>query len=459
MPSLIDHATSERTAYEAAASNAQAKLSAAQRAYKLAESGAAARAKTLAEHEALMAQTRAAKEAATIPADAAALLATLTTQAIELRRLQGRLRDDRDEVAATGAELAFATRRLERLQTRLKETEKGFDAEKEAHKRRQTWQQSLGLAPLATLKQDAADLRAGAGSTLLADARARFTTAPTAVPGKLLELARRRHALWRRPAQRAQDALEAAEDALGARLAADNDELGKARQAGIDFRQAERRLGDYVANAKARYDKAVGLLTALASLSTALSAAEAAQANEAALLSDREDAADDELAIFTPQENHDAGLAEVENTVLAAQAEDINDSTPSDAGGPYDTAVAALPALKTALDAANGALDPAERDRLADWQVRLSDRTWQRILDLVEAEAELKWLEDTDPTTLRTNLATAENGYATALSTAADNRRAAEYLEDAIELRQAQATWALEALPARLFSAVRGDAN
>jgi transposase InsO family protein len=458
---LIDHATAERAVLETALTRARARLASGQAELATAQARLDADLAELAALEAAIAKNRAALSSATVPAEVDALGRTLTDQTVQQHQLQGRLRDDRDAVEAPKAALAFAQLRLARAQAHHAEAEKRLKAETEAHQRRQGWVQAASEPPLDTLMGEADAVLEGTGSTLLADATAKFTTSPVRIPAELLDAASRRYALWRGRQRRAEEAVKKAEDALGAQHAADGGLPGAAAEAGLTFRRAEGALGDYVSSALARYERAVATLTALAALGQdvfALSANEAAAANDAALLGARQAAQADEAAILPAQAAHDVALAALQDAELAAQAKDPNQaSLAGDAD--YDAAVAEVEAKKTALDAAAAELNTTERQTLAHWQVRLSDATWRRLLEFIEAKAELTWLQATDPVALVDALETAEGEYGDALAAAAASRRSLEFLEDTLALRTSTAAALNAGLSARLFSAVRGDAH
>ena len=457
---LIDHATAERAVLETALARARARLASAQAELATAQARLDADLAELAALEAAIARNRAALSSATVPSEVDALGRTLTDQTVLQHQLQGRLRDDRDAVEAPKAALAFAQLRLARAQAQQAAAEGRLRTETEAHQRRQGWVQATSEPPLETLMGEADAVLEGTGSTLLADATAKFTTQPVSIPAELLEAASRRYALWKARQRRADEGVRKAAEALGAQHAAHGGLPGAAAQAGLDFRQAEAALGDYVSSAAARYGRAVATLTALAALGEdvfALSANEATAANDPALLSARQAAQADEAALPPAQEAHDTALAAQQDAELAAQAKDPNqESLAGDAD--YDAAVAEVAAKKTALDAAVAELNTAERQTLAQWQVRLSDATWRRLLELFEARSELTWLQGTDPVALVQTMETAEGAYGDALAAAAASQRSLEFLEDTLALRTSLAAALNAGLSARLFSAVRGDA-
>jgi hypothetical protein len=461
---LIAFATNEQATYTTARTIARTALTSAQAATGAAQAQLDAALVSQKALEAAIAANRARLATTSIPAEIEALVDTLTDQTVALRRQSWRVQDARDALAAARNQQAFAQARLQRAETQLKEADRKLAEAKEETARRDRWTAAAGQPPLANLRAGATAIVDGTGgSTLLADARAKLTTSPTRVPQELLDLAQLRHGLWRARVQADRDAVTFARDQLGAQAQADLGKPGAAQQMGITFRQDEAAFGEWVSSAQTRFDRAVSLLQSLANLGTgvfALTEAESAMANDPTepLATERKDAAATEAAIYPALTTVDQRQRTLDDEILKAQAVDPNKPDVSNDGG--------VPAAATALGAAQGALAPllaafddTERDVMAYWQVTLTDQTWRRLFDYLEAVAELEELKATDPAALQSAMNASEGQYGDALAAAAASGRSIAYLEDSAALREANAEASQGAAATRLMGAVRGDAD
>jgi hypothetical protein len=113
----------------------------------------------------------------------------------------------------------------------------------------------------------------------------------------------------------------------------------------------------------------------------------------------------------------------------------------------------AVTTFKTALTA----FAAANKSDLDQWEATIPDPAWGALLDYLGAKAALTELAGVDPAALATAMDTAENDAAAARAAAAVAQRRADYLGDAIALRQQIVDAARAALAARLLSAIRGD--
>jgi hypothetical protein len=461
---LIAFATNEEAAFTTSRTIAQAAHTAAQAATAAAQAQLDAALAVQKGLETTIAADRAKLAGTSIPAEIEALVQKLTDATVDLRQQTWKVRDAADALAAARNAQAFAEGRLQRAQAQLTVAEQMLATATEESARRAKWVTSAGQAPLQTLRQEATDLADGTGgSTLLADALAKFTTNPTRVPQELLDVAELRFDLWRARIKADRDAVAFAKAQLAAQAQADLGKPGAAQQRGIAFREAEAAFGEWVGSAKTRLDRAVSLLESIANLGAnvfALTPAEAAQANDATepQATNRTNAEDAEDDIHPAQSTVDQRQRTLDDEILKAQAVDPNKADVSNDGG-VPAAITALNTAKGVLNPLLAAFDAAEKEVMAYWQVELSDQTWRRLLDFFEARAELRDLKATDPAALQTAMSTAEGLYGDALAAAAASARTIAFLEDSLALRKANAEASQGAAVTRLLGAVRGDAD
>jgi hypothetical protein len=456
MTTLVSYASSQKAAQETAQGQGRAKLVAAQAALSAAEAQQAAELAAQKATEADISGLRARLERTTVPSEINALVEQISTLTIALRRTQGRLRAAQEAVALAKADLEFASARLARAQRRLAEVNKVLEGAQEGEERRQSWKALVALPPLSTLRTDAGNVLSGTGTTLLADATAKFST----VPVRLMELAVARHVGLRASLEAARDASETAEDGLAARADADAGLAGAVQKARIEFLRAERAFGEHVSNAKSRYDWAVGVLKSLQGLpvgENVLSAREATDANDAALRPAREAAANEAKTVAEREKVVAEKRTALRDAELAAQAGDPN-ATDVSAVPAVTAAQGALDTAVASLKAATDGFSSGERNTLQAWQLILPDSAWQKLLDFLEAKAILTDLSTADPAALQGALDTSESTYADALGDAAESTASLEYFEDALARRAALAAAAQAGAQVRALSGIRGDA-
>ncbi len=402
-----------------------------------------------------IAQDRAALAESALPAEVEALLAKLTADTVAFRRKSLSVADRRAALARANVAVAAAGARMEAASSQVSRAQAQLAREARDDERRTRWQSAVGDPSLAGLPARCGAILAGTDDAgLLAKAQAKLDTDPVRVPQPLLDLAEERYAVWRNRQKLAQDAVEAAQDALGARAFADAGLPGRVRREERLFRRAEKRLGAFVGSATARYQRAVSSLEALANLGDgvfALGAAEAAQANDPELSSAREDAAVTEAAVRPLQRALDVAASVLANAQLTDAAGLTTDAAATAQTG-FNTAQAAL-------DGALAAWGVPEQEVLADWQVRLVDGTWRRILEFVRARAELAELRDLDPPALVAAVAATEQTLAQALAASSQSTERLEALERERALREATFEAMTGELEGRFFGAVRGDDN
>lgn len=450
----------ERDIYEQEQTAAQNDLSAAQLAFGNAKDALTADLKAFTELGTQIQTARAALATTTVPADVDALTLKIRDLIVKQRAAQGTVLDDHDAIDWAQANADTATATLARATARLGDAEAKLAAAKDSNKQRQAMRTSLFLAPFDTLKDDANTL----GGTVKTDAD---TTMGANFPAKLLTIAGLRHARRTAYLRDRREGIALAENAITSEANADGGTDGAAVKAGIAFQQAERKVRDYVATAKQRYDKASSTLRALQAIKNdpttnadVLSDAQKAQLADPGALAARQTAEGNAESIDTDRGDVEDALKTLDAQILTAIGTDV-DTLATDAN-----VAAKRTALKTALTALKTAQDTfvaGDKTTLDDWQAVVPDAAWQTMLDYLDAVAAVNDLKAikihpaTDADSLVKLLDDAETAYGDALAAAAKAKRRADYLADQLVLRQERYDASSAAFSARALSAVRGD--
>ena len=435
----------EQAAAETALARAQVSLAAARRAVGTDQ-------QALAKTNGDIATARAALQDTTIPANAQALIVTITGLLVTARTQQGRLLDDQDAAASAQAAIDAAAATLARAAGQVAGIQATIATVKVEDAQRQALRTAVGASPLATLKADAA---ASLGSQSLTDATTRLGKN---VPAEILAIAKKRHATRAIRLAGLQTVVNHARDARGTGQQTDGGADGLAANKAVAFARAGDTLATYVATAEHRLARAhavIGLLEAIeldATRPDVLSAPEKTQlAALAALGAAAEPTAEaldaDFRAVFTAE---DALAAQV-LTSIAAHVDAVG------ADPQIASKQAAIATARTTFTNAVAAFAAANKGDLDRWEAVIPDPAWTILADYEDEIAALNELSALDPTTLVAALDSAENDYATALGAAAMARRRTDHLTDEINFRQGLLEAARAALGARLPSAVRGD--
>lgn len=451
---LLQFWQQQLTIHRAAQTAAQQDLAAAQAVVQDATKRLADDQKKLAQASTDIAATRAQLAATANPADGAALLSTLTGFIISQRARQGVVLDDEDEIAAAQAAVTSAGATLARATARIAATQATVSTVTADHTRREAYKSAIAAPALNTVKADATAVLA---SAVMKRATARIGKN---FPAEILTIADKRRATRVKRLKSLQANVDAAQDALGARGAADNGLAGATAPKAIAFQRAERAVANYVATAVARLAAARAVLGKLEAIEVdtkgtvpdVLTAAEKAQ-----LTAEKEAGKAAEPAA----EVVDAAL----NGVFAAQdalAVQILTSIETDVDAlSTDPKVAAeRAAIDTASTAFKNALatfTAANKSALDQWEVAIPDAAWSVLLDYETATAALTELAAIDPAALTTAMDNAQSDYATARGAAEVAQRRADCLGDVIALRQDALDAAQKVITARLPSAIRGD--
>jgi len=440
--------------YQAEQAAAQSDLAAAQAQQKAANAQLAADLKSLDQITSSIAAMRAQLAVTTIPADANALVTQITAQIIQQRGLQGAVLDDQDAFDDASASVDAASATLARANARVTSVQATIAQVAIEDAQRQTLRQAVAAAPLSTLKADATSFL---GSATVTHATTRLgKDFPTAI----LTIAGKRHDTRVNRLASLQTVLNDAQDALGTELATDGGTQGAATQKQIAFQRAQSVLAQYTATAASRFARAQAVLQMLEAIELAtpgtvadvLSDAEKAQltalsAAGAAAEPTAENIDTDLNAVFTAQDTLDAQIL----TQISANVDQL--STDPTVAAKRAAIATAWTTYKTAV----ATFAAANKGDLDQWEAVIPDSAWKVLLDYEEGMAALNDLSTTDPSALATAMDTAEGDYTTALAAAGLAQRRADFLGDAIALRQERLAAAQAAIANRLPSAIRGD--
>jgi hypothetical protein len=280
----------------------------------------------------------------------------------------------------------------------------------------------VGLKTSAT-SQPVSDV---ASAATAAEAGPQFTAASnriqTDIPASLLDLARTRASV------------EAAVLAAAKKKAVDAITALEAKQSDSDkqsaaLARAEEAIGEYVKVAKSRLDEAVATVAKVGDAQqAALSQAEKDSINDPAKLADR---------------NAAAALAKTVATEKAAAI--ANGVEFEDLGNDPN------------VQAAEQAFDAASRQTIEGWEAAVPDSTWSLLAQFESARAAIVELK-TGPAALITAMENAEVSLAAALTAAASATAALEQLKAAAQDAKSLQAGTAAAYPARVLSALRGDA-
>jgi hypothetical protein len=384
------------------------------------------------------------------PADAEPLLAKLEENIIATRAKRSQLldADDQLELARQGAGRLQAE--LRRATAALQAASSRHDAEKRQAEIREGWKERLGEPPLKTLQQDAtATLQGTPWNTARGNLR-------KALSDPLFNRAMQRGQEVTSRIGGVQTTVTQAEDTVAETRKATHGTAGAAALSGAVFRRAEAALGDYVANAKGRFDRAVALFTPIVPPeATKLTPEEQEKVNDAKLTESRTKAIEKELAVSEARAAHDTALAAVGDAEMAALAKDPDADLGSDPA--VKEARDKLKAAEDKLQAARDAYTADMRKLLDQWEAAVPDRVWRLAADFHQARVIFGRLRDLDPKTLAGPMDAAEGAYGDDLVAEAKATRALAVLEDRTGRRADQLAAVTRTEPARTGGAVRGD--
>jgi hypothetical protein len=307
---------------------------------------------------------------------------------------------------------------------------------------------AAGLPPLSTLAAAVDEALVGEP---LADARARVESD---LPEKLRIRAKARWTQQNERLDRTRDAASEAEDRLDARRAAEFGKLGAVDAPARALRRAEEDLLAYTATAKARLDSANAAIAAVAH-APAITAAEAAALNDAALKAAREKAVDLE-------ETRDAALVDLELKARDLEKKGLEIlSTDPDAKLEDDPDYTELQDerddLKTKFDDAEAAYTKAARDTLEAWEADVPDHAWDDFARYLQARATLDALKATDADKLGDEIDKAATDLAEALAARLKAQRSIEFVREGADALRLGWLATGKIQDRRLASVVRGD--
>ena len=442
---LKDLAQANLTAWQARAAAARTQAAAAQAALSTAVSDLAAATQALANANADGQRIRAALAAIPTSADAEPLLAQLDTATIAQRAAAAAILAAERALALARARLEASTLTARSAQAARVRAQAESNAADLASTRVAALVAALAQPPLDTLAADATDLLGGL------TAAAAQTAAEQDLPAALLTRARERATLARQRIT----ASGAARDALAALIQAQVQAHGSTQERLVGprtaYTDALAALQSYVVGAKQRLDRAQGVLTRLAdpARQSVLTAAQQARLNDAALTTDREQAATHEQALDAARWGREQ----------AEQTRDLEQT--KQAAGAANDLVGAQAALVIAQGKETSAAadhPPAERTLLKQWAAAAPDGVWADLADYDAATAILNDLAATAPATLATALDTAEGTLVTDLVTLGKEQAARDLYAAELAAHAVAADFDAGAAGRIAFAALRGDA-
>lgn len=390
---------------------------------------------------------------ASVPSEVAQLNATIRDQMIEQRRLQGVILDNQEAAAMATARLDAGTLAMARAREGAATSKAAIEAATKSGEQRDKRRKAAADPPLKTLKADATAFSTG---PVAADAQAVMNGN---IPAELLDLLVNRHATRKSRAAMIATSLAKAEVARAEALGAISGTGGTVAEKELAFSRADTKLSEYVETAIRNYDRVVTLFKELQKIKldpaknpdilTAAQKVDAKVSPTRAAAAQKSLGVDGQLdAVIDAENDLDTGL-------LASIDADVD-------------AVATDPAVKALQDAVTVAekayndgrkalTTNGDRKLLDEWEIVVPDAIWQRYVEYVDAMGVLAELKSTDAASLVTELDTAEEEYALALAKAAKARRRADAYSGEVDLRAKRAEISSASMPARLFSAVRGD--
>lgn len=392
--------------------------------------------------DAEMAAKRAALAKATVPAEAQALVIDIRNLQISHRITTGAVLDLQEQVDTLRLDVSTQSQILQRVSSRLADSEARLKAAEEAARRRDKLRDRVTTAPVKDVPSQAATAKTGADH---AAAKAKID----ALPVELRTLAKKRFDLRvKRIADAAVQLRTAEDERVTQREAWGGD--GKIEQERTAFERAEEAVQSFASTAQHEFDRALAALEAIAAVDLLTASETAAVPADAA----RTAAAANGEAVIDAQGVVHAAALDVENTEFALLAADPEVDLAADAG---------LTAKKGTLNTANTSLTDESTTNYPDkpvvdeWQAIVTDRSWKGIVDFFDAEATLDRLSALSGTGLASNMDNREAAYAAALADLAKARRRLEYVDDMVALRSERADDLSTARALRLVSAVRGD--
>src|ERR1051326_8358868 len=254
---LLQYWQQQRAIYQAEQTAAQNDLAGAQKSLGTISAQLATDLKALDKAGSDIAAARARLGVTTIPAEANALIAQITSLIIAQRGLQGAVLDDQESLAAAQAAVDSAGRALARATARVAGVQSTIATVQTDDVKRLNYKSAIATAPLSTLKADA--------TAFLASATVTHATSRIGknFPAQIVTIAAKRHDTRVNRLKSLQTDLQKAQDVLGTQSANDGGLDGTTAQKRIAFVRAQDALADHVSTAVDRFEKAKAVMTML----------------------------------------------------------------------------------------------------------------------------------------------------------------------------------------------------
>lgn len=390
----------------------------------------------------------------TIAADGQQLFDDLDANTTKIRSRQAAIVDAQERIAYATSRVTAAQDELEHATAAAAASKAAAAAAQKRDDDHTAWIQAATSPPVQGLPGQASVTNAGPAKDAADAATARLDGGSGGdIPHELFQRAQERRTQRESRAAAIAAAAAAAEDDL-ATASAQGGLAGTAAQAELAFTRSETAVRDFALTAQERYDRALALLSGVAS-STPLNAAEQSRIATLITTADNANAFALQKTRDTAQATLDAAKDAVDAAVLAAVANDPSADPSADAN--VQNAVNALPALQQALSNAEAAFAGAPEDALDALEASVPDATWALFDDYQRALSLLADLNAVDPTAVTGTLTSAEQTYADALRSVQDNARAVLALGEVAKERDARAESIAQTQQSRLLQALRGD--
>jgi len=448
---VVDYASDRKTKAQAAAANAQAAMADALVKLAASESAHEASLKDVSDLTLEMVDLRRQLQAIVVPGTAQPILDQLAADLTTMRGKREALLDAEEDLFYRQRAIDRAQAQLSRANAVLASATAGKDAADADEADRQKLRDAIKQPPLKTMKATATALVAGAVYSA-----AQNYLRGGAIPSGLFDRAIRRGDEAAATIDAARLSARWAENVLNEDLNATQGQAGAITAAKTAFQRSQDAYRNYVVTAKARFDLAQALLTAIPS-GPLPSAAEAALINDNTKQAARDTALANEAALAQAQAAFDGAQASVDKAIW--EAERANPDTEPNTDANVQAAVALRDgAIKTALTQATSDFTTGMQTTLDEWQTDVPESTWGLVSDFQIANAILVDLANTDPKALQTQMDNDEQPYAQALSDQAQNERAMLLLTDAVQDSADKRDAVTRTTVATTSSAVRGSA-
>jgi hypothetical protein len=448
MTTLLDFATADLARVTQDATSAQTAVAAAQAALAAAQKDRDDNAQAIAKKKDDIAKKRLEIANAAMPADAEAAAAELEAMLIDLNDLQAHAVDVQVQLDTIQTQIDVQLDLLGGATSRSAQATAAFAAAQKVDAAHTAWHAAITTGPLSTISADAST---ALGGTDYANAKAR---AEDGFDSALLAHVRKREQNEQARLALIESTLEDMQDDLDAKIAADRGVGGAVAPLQRTYDRAEAAFRELVTGAQDRYNRALGLLAAVAA-APPLTDAERNRMTDATIVG----------AAKGDPVTHEEAVETAEDTLTEAQLALDRGETQTDVGlPPFDTVANLTNARDTAegdLTTAQGAFVAADEEALDKWEVTVPDSSWSLLAAFDEADLILRDLKaNATPAKLQaaeTAMTNAADALAAALDTYAQSEHDIAKLAERVKQQSELLDAAERNGSARVLNALRGD--